>query len=75
MKNSDCPSLRILEILVKDATRRREKSTDKDRSEAWSATDRVQLIQVLVDRHLKLCPLCNQKIASEGVLAKLKKAV
>ena len=74
MRSSVCPSLRLLEILVKDQTRRRDIPTKKSRSEVWSTTNRVQLTQVLVDRHLKLCPVCNQKIASEGALASFKKA-
>jgi hypothetical protein len=76
VKNSACPSLRLLEMLVKDANRRRDKSTNKDlRSEIWSTRDRVQLIEVLVDRHRKVCPVCSQKIASEGALANFERAV
>jgi hypothetical protein len=76
VKNSDCPSLRLLEMLVQDANRRRDKSTDKDRrGEIWSTSDRVQLIQVLVDRHRKVCPVCSQKIAREGALANFERAI
>ena len=59
---------------MKDQTRRRDIPAKKGRSEPWSTTDRVQLTQVLVDRHLRLCPVCNQKIASEGAAASFKKA-
>ena len=71
MKNSDCPSLRLLELLVKDATRRRDKSTSKDHSQAWSTTDRVQLMQALINQHLERCPVCQQKSADTvGMLTK-----